>query len=170
VKLFQFILLISFFLISSCGTSQNAEAIQVKIDNQISQYIKIISATSRTGKTNPIEVDITLKNIATTPQQVLLKGRWLDSKGGFNGGAERVLKFAAGQSQTITEVKRSPRVASFNVNLKATEKSQTQLLNESLVSNTRMVAKGYGMTYSDTPATEKIPDLPIRGVANRSAF
>lgn len=26
------------------------------------------------------------------------------------------------------------------------------------------------MTYSDTPATEKIPDLPIRGVANGSPF
>lgn len=167
--------LLAFFLISSCGDSSsdshNTDSIQIKIDNQISQKIQIISATStHPGKVNPVDVQITIKNVSSTPQQILLDGRWLDSKGRFNGGSQRVLVLKAGQSQTIQDGTRSSRVTRYEVKVTATKKSQDQLLSETLVSNKLPIAKGYGMTYSTTPASEKIPSWSVRGVANGLPF
>lgn len=165
------LLFLTFILLSSCTDNQDADTFQVKIDNQISQHIQIISTSgTRAGKVNPIEVQISLKNISKSPQQILLEAQWLDSRGGFNGGSQRVLKLAAGQTETILEGTRSNRVTRYQAMLKATEKSQGQLLSETLASNKVQIAKGYGMTFSETPATEKIPNLPIRGVANGAPF
>jgi hypothetical protein len=162
-------------LISSCSDSpsdsQNTDAIQVKIDNQISQQIQIMSTSgTNAGKVNPVEVQIIIKNISASPQQVLLDGRWLDSKGRFNGGSQRVLMMKAGQSQTIQEGTRSSRVKRYEARLTATKKSQDQLLSETLASNKLPIAKGYGMTYSTTPTSEEIPSWPVRGVANGLPF
>ena len=175
MRLHRIVLLAAFFLIGSCsdspGTSQNADAFQVKIDNQISQHIQIMSATgTQAGKVNPIEVRITLKNTGTSAQQVLLDGRWLDSKGGFNGGSQRVLMLAAGQSVTINEGTRSRHITRYQATLTATQKSQDQLLSETLASNELPIAEGYGMTYSNTPASEQIPSWSVRGVANGLPF
>ena len=168
-------LLLAFFLISSCSDSpsenRSTDSIQIKIDNQISQQIHVMSTTgTHVGKVNPVEVQITIKNISASPQQVLLDGRWLDSKGGFNGGSQRVLMLQAGQSQTIQEGTRSSRVTRYEVKLTATKKSQDQLLSETLASNELPIAKGYGMTYSTTPASEETPYWSVRGVANGLPF
>ena len=130
-----------------------------------------MSATgTQAGKINPIEVQITIKNTGASPQQILLEGRWLDSKGGFNGGSQRVLMLAAGQSQTIHEGTRSRRVTSYEARLEATQKSQDQLLSETLANNNPPIAKGYGMSFSKTPASEQIPPWSLRGVANGLPF
>ncbi len=175
MKLQLIVLLSTSLFISSCSdsgsNSQSAGKLQVKIDNQVSQQIKIISATGTLkGKVNPIEAQISLKNISASPQQILLKGQWLDFKGGFNGGGQRILTLAADESQTINEGTRSSRVTSYQVTLEATQQTQEQLLSETLASNKLAIATGYGMTFSETPSTEKIPALPIRGVANGQAF
>jgi len=122
------------------------------------------------GRTNPIEVQIALKNISNTEQQVVLESQWLDVKGRFNGGAQQVIKLSAGQSQTINLGTRSPRVTQYRASLKATSKSQDQLLTDSLASPQQQIAKGNGMTFSETPATEKIPPWSVRGVANGKPF
>ncbi len=175
MKLQQIVLLPAFLLISSCndspGNSRNAEVIQIEIDNQISQQIRVTSATgTRAGKVNPIEVRIGLMNTGAAPQQILLDSRWLDSKGGFYGGSQRVLMLAAGQSQTMYEGTQSRLVTQYQATLKTTQKSQDQLLSDTLASNKLPIATGYGMTFSSTPASEQIPVWSIRGVANGLPF
>ncbi len=174
VRLQQFIPILLWLLVAGCNDSpegsQRSGGMKVTIDNQVSQQIQVVSATgTKAGKVNPVEVRITLKNVSTTPQQVLFVGQWLDSKGGRNGGSQRVLKLAAGHTETITEGTRSKRVTHYKVRLSTTEKSQDQLLTEMLASNAP-IAKGNGMTYSDTPASEKIPEWSVRGVANSRPF
>ena len=169
------VLLLVFFVFSACtdspGSSQNAVRFQVEIDNQISQQIQILSATGTpAGKVNPIEVEIALKNTGTTPQQVLLDGRWLDAKGGFRGGSQRVLMLAAGQSLTVHDGTRSRDAIRYQARLTATDNSQDQLLSETLASNELAIAKGHGMTFSSTPASEQIPPWSVRGVANGLSF
>ncbi len=173
MKQYKYILLLFLFLISSCSDSNGNDsgAIQVDIKNQASQQIQIVSSTStKTGKVNPVEVQITLKNNSSSQQQLLLDGRWLDSNGGFNGGSQRIIKLEAGQSLSIVEGTRSSRVTRYQASLNVSNKTQGQVLNEALTSNKQVIATGYGMTYSTTPSTEKIPDLPIRGVANNLPF
>lgn len=173
MKQYQKTLLLFLFLISSCSDSNgnNSGPIQVEIENQANQQIQIVSSTStKSGKTNPIEIQITIKNNSSSQKQLLLDGRWLDSKGGFNGSSQRVLKLNAGKSLTIVEGTRSSRVTHYQASLKDSNKTQEQLLNETLASNKQVIATGYGMTYSTTAATEKIPDLPIRGIANGLPF
>lgn len=157
MKQHQNILLLFLFLISSCSDSNgnNSDAIQVNIENQDSQHIQIVSSTStKSGNVNPIEVQITLKNISSSQQQLLLDGRWLDSEDGFNGGSQRIIKLEAGQSLTIVEGTRSSRVTRYQASLYVSNKTQGQVLSEALTSNKQVIA------------TEKIPNLPIRGVAN----
>jgi len=154
----------------SPDSNQYSDSLEVAIDNQISQQIEIISATGTTaGKVNPVEVLITLKNTSESPHQVLWEARWLDSKDGINGGSQRVLMFAPGQSLVIQEGTRSRHVTGYAATLTATQKSQDQLLTEILVGE-RSIAKGYGMTYSSTPASEQIPSWSVRGVANGRSF
>ena len=169
------VLLLVILVVSACndspGSNQNAERFQVEIDNQISQHIQILSATGTSaGKVNPIEVKIALRNTGTTPQQVLLDGRWLDAKGGFRGGSQQVLMLAAGQSLTVHDGTTSRYVKRYQARLTATQKSQDQLLSETLASNELAIANGHGMTYSSTPASEQIPPWSVRGVANGLPF
>ena len=121
------------------------------------------------GEVNAFEVQVTLKNTSATPQQILWDGRWLDSRGGANGGSQRVLMLAAGQSQTVDDATRARRVTQYEARLTATQKSQDQLLTETLV-NDETIAKGQGMAFSSTPASEKIPFWSVRGVANGLPF
>ena len=174
VKLQKIAPLLLLFLVASCfdspGTSQNSESIQIEIDNQISQHIQIISSKgTKTGKVNPVEVHITLKNTSGSPQQVLWEGQWLDSKGKANGGSQRVLKLAPGQSQVIQDGTRFRSATSYAATIKATQKSQDRLLTEMLADNPS-IAGGQGMTFSSTPASEQIPNWSVRGVANGRPF
>ena len=173
-RLRQILPLLLFFLICACNDSpddnQISEGIEVIIDNQISQQIQVISSMgTKAGKVNPVEVQITLKNTSKSHQQVLWEARWLDSKGGSNGGSQRVLKFAAGQSQVIKDGTRFRSATSYAATLTATQKSQDQLLTEMLASE-QSIAGGQGMTFSSTPASEHIPNWSVRGVANGRPF
>ncbi len=170
MKQYKYILLLFLFLISSCSDSNGNDsgAIQVDIKNQASQQIQIVSSTStKTGKVNPVEVQITLKNNSSSQQQLLLDGRWLDSNGGFNGGSQRIIKLEAGQSLSIVEGTRSSRVTRYQASLNVSNKTQGQVLNEALASNKQVIATGYGMTYSTTPSTEKPMPIASQGRSTR---
>ncbi len=174
LRLRQISPLLLVLLFCSCSDSdddrQAVEGNGVSIDNQISQQIQIVSATGiEAGKFNPVEVNITLKNISGSQQQVLWEARWLDSKGGARGGSQRVLEFAPGQSQVIQDGTRSSSAKRYEATITSTQKSQDQLLTEMLASNPS-IAKGNGMTFSSTPASEQIPDWSVRGVANGQPF
>ena len=174
MRLRHIALMLQCILVCACNDSvsdgQSTGGIQINIDNQVSQTINVVSSTStKEGKVNPIEVQITVKNTSASAQQIQWNARWQDSKGRANGGSQRVLKLTAGQSQTINEGTRARLVTHYEVQLTATQKSQDQLLTEMLASNSA-IAKGQGMTYSDTPATEQIPIWSVRGVANGLPF
>lgn len=174
MKLRQFPLLLVLFLAASCddsvGTDGDSDSVQITIDNQVSQQIQITSSKgTQSGEVNPVEVYVTLKNTSKSQQQVLWEGQWLGANGGRYGGSQRVLMFAPGQSQVVQEGTRSRSVTSYKATLTATQKSQDQLLTEMLASNSS-IAKGNGMTFSSTPASEKIPGWTVRGVANGQPF
>lgn len=174
MKLLRLIPLLLLAFTTACSDSSDSthhsDSIRLAIDNQISRQIQVVSATgTKQGKVNPVEVHITLKNTSGSPQQILWEARWLDSKGGTNGGSQRVLAFAPGQSHIIQDGTRARRVTRYEATLTATQKSQDQLLTESLASNPA-IAKGYGMTFSSTPASEEIPNWSVRGVANGQPF
>jgi hypothetical protein len=156
------------FLVCSCSDSPNdsehADGIRITVDNQVSEHIEITSITSTDdGERNAHEIQAALKNTSATD------GRWLDSNGGANGGSQRLLTLAPGQSQSVFDGTRAGHVTQYELKLITTEKSQDQLLTETLASGLP-IAPGQGMAYSSTPASEKIPVYSVRGVANGLPF
>ena len=174
MKLRQIFPLLLVLLIYSCSDSSDGDlggkGTGVTIDNQMDQQIQVVSVSGiQAGEFNPVEVIITLKNSSDSPQQVLWEARWLDSSGGANGGSQRVLQFAPGQLQVIQDGTRSRSAKRYAARITATQKSQDQLLTEMLAGNPS-IAKGQGMTYSNKPASESIPNWSVRGVANGQPF
>ena len=144
--------------------------IQVELSRQLADEIEIVTAEGkRPGDFNPVEIVITLRNTGDTEKQILATGKWQDARGGNYGGTSSVRILAPGRTETFQTGTNSASVSVYKFSLSLTDKTDDELLTESLASKDVQIADGYGMTYTESP-TDNIPQWTPRGVANGEAF
>lgn len=144
--------------------------IQIELSPQLAGDIQIVSAAGkRPGDFNPVETVITLKNTSDTEQRVLATGKWQDARGSNYGGMSSVRTLVPGRLETFQTGTNSRNVSVYKFSLGLTDKTEDELLTESLANKDVPIADGYGMTYTEIP-TDTIPHWTPRGVANGEAF
>lgn len=151
------------------GLTGNLE-IQTQLSQELAGDIEIVSATGKKpGELNAVEAIITLKNTSETEIRILARGGWLDGRGGSYGGTSSVRVLAPGQLETFQAATNSKSVSEYQFSVSLTDKTDDELLTQSLASKELNIAEGQGMTYTETP-TKVIPPWSPRGVANGEAF
>ena len=144
--------------------------IQIELSQDLADDIQIVSSTGkRPGDFNPVETVITLKNTSDTEKTVLATGKWQDARGANYGGISSVRSLVPGRLETFQTGTNSRNVSVYKFSLGLTDKTDDELLTESLASKEVQIADGYGMTYTETP-TDTIPQWTPRGVANGEPF
>ncbi len=165
-----FVLIFILFRNEDALNSTSGIKIQIELSQDLAGDIQIVSTVGkRPGDFNPVETVITLKNTSDTEKRILATGKWQDARGGSFGGISSVRTLVPGRLETFQTGTNSRNVSVYKFSLALTDKTEDELLTESLASKDVQIADGYGMTYTETP-TGTIPLWTPRGVANGEAF
>ncbi len=165
-------------LISIFFLSRNTDAlsltssikIEIELSRDLTGDIQIISAEGKKpGDVNPVETTIILKNVSDSEKRILARGDWHDARGGAYGGSSSVRILAPGQAQTFQAGTHSLNVSVYKFSVGLSDKTEDELLTETLANKEIQIVQGQGMTYTESP-TDSIPPWTPRGVANGEPF
>lgn len=166
----RFLSVLPVLFLFSCGAGQDME-VQIEISGNLKNELEVVSAQgAKPGALNPVDAVIVLKNTSDSEKQVRLQGSWLDADGNGYGGSGSVINFKPGQVETFRAGTRSKEASVFRLVLTLTQSTQDELLTETLADKSVQIAEGFGMTFTESPSVDEIPQWTPRGVANGEPF
>ncbi len=109
-----------------------------------------------------------LNNLSGVTKSFEVSGIWLDSAGRQLGSSKRIYNLRSNEKQEISDSTNSLSASVYRLKINEKPSTEKDSLMDTLTLNN--VAEGYGMTYSETASDEKIPSIPLFGMANGEVF
>ncbi|MEP5765280.1 MAG: hypothetical protein ABJ308_11840 [Halieaceae bacterium] len=158
-------------VVATARSAQGNLTIEVAVAAALQPEIAVVSAAaSEPGRVNPKEVALLLENRGSSERSVLVSGDWQNASGQSFGGANSVLKIAAGATADFNAGTRNDIATHFRVSVEPTELSKQELQDVALLEAAAGAVQGHGIAYTPLPTLDQVPAWPVRGVANGAVF
>lgn len=159
-------------VLAGCGKPDNGVKIDVSIDSDLKSDIKVEQSDgNKPGTTggNAAEMKVVLRNTGSQDHRVLIDGYWKDDRGNEFGGASDSRVIKAGAITTFSTATRSAGVTRMEIKVTPTNLSKDELTFKK-IKETKNLVPGYGLSFTDTPTLDQIPNWPPKGEVNGTLY